>query len=85
MPLPQPPAENVVELNEQLVIAQHELGAATVRLARVRDLMERGPAIGTGEQMRARVMFRVREVEVTAWAEEVQQLEQRARAMGLLR
>jgi hypothetical protein len=85
MPLPQPPAEDVVDLNEQLLIAQHELAGATVRMAKIRDLMERGPAIGTGSQMRARVLYRVREAETVAWAEELEALQERARAMGLHR
>jgi hypothetical protein len=83
LPLPEPPAEDVADLNAQLLIAEHELADATVRMARIRDLMERGPAIGTGEQMRARVLTRVRELEVTAWAEELDALRQRARALGL--
>jgi hypothetical protein len=83
LPLPEPPAEDVADLNAQLLIAQHELAGARVRRERIRDLMERGPAIGTGEQMRARVLNRIREFEVIAWSEELDALRQRARQLGL--
>jgi hypothetical protein len=83
MPVPEPPAEDVAELNEQLLVAQHELAEATLRLAWVRDLNERARVLGTGERMRARVMTRVREVAVAAWSEELEALQERARKLGL--
>lgn len=85
LPLPEPPHEDVAALNELIVAAQHELGEAQLRLAFVRDLNERAqfaPPIGS-ELMRRRVMTRVREVAVAAWSEELEALQQRARALGL--
>lgn len=83
MPVPEPPAEDVAELNEQLLVAQHELAEATLRLTWVHDMAERGRVLGTPELMRLRVMTRVREVAVQAWAQELEALQQRARTLGL--
>jgi hypothetical protein len=83
LPLPEPPHEDIAELNEAILIAQHELAEATTRLAWVRDLQHRGRTVGTGDLMRVRVMARVREAAVKAWSEELAGLQQRARALGL--
>lgn len=85
LPMPEPPADDVAELNELLRSAEHEMAEATMRLAFIRDLIERTAfaPVTRAEQMRRRVMLRVREVAVEAWAEELDQLHAQARAMGL--
>jgi hypothetical protein len=83
LPLPEPPRDDVAELNEAILVAQRELSEATVRLAWVRELRERGRVLGTADVMRARVMEHVRGAAVTAWSHELAELQKRARAMGL--
>jgi hypothetical protein len=83
LPLPEPPHEDVRELNEAILIAQHELSEATVRLAWVRELQKRGRTVGTGDLMRVRVMAHVRAAAVKAWTYELAELQKRAQELGL--
>ncbi len=85
MPIGEPPAEDVAELNELIRAAEHELHEATDALGRINDLIARAEFVPAtaGEQMRRRVMVRVRGEAVNAWSQELDTLHRRARSLGL--
>lgn len=84
LPLPEPPAEDVHRVLTQLRIARDSLDVATERWARVSE-WKSDPAMTWPEDMTLRILEQTRSTEVALWRREVEQLEQRARAMGLQR
>jgi hypothetical protein len=79
MPLPEPPAEEVAEVLRLLDYARQNLAAAAQR----HRIAEHLAGIGPAPQMLARVMVAARLHEARLWTAEVEELEQRARALGL--
>jgi hypothetical protein len=78
-PLPEPPADDVQELLALLTYARQHLSAAQHRSRRAEQLA----GYSTPASMATRVMQRVRAFEVECWAGEVDQLVQRAHALGV--
>jgi len=79
MPLPEPPAPDVAELQALLHQARAQLQRAQLFLARAEQIA----SYSAPASMTTRVMQRVRAFEVECWAGEVDQLVQRAHALGI--
>lgn len=79
LPLPEPPAEDVQELQQLLTYARAHHNAARVRLARAQQIA----GYSHPSSLLVRVMTRVRAFEADEWAREVAALEEHARSMGL--
>jgi hypothetical protein len=83
LPLPEMPDPRVAEVIELLDQARTQLRAAQERRLRVDNMVDRGVRLGHRDSMTLRVLLDVRAFEVDRWADEVNQLVEQARALGL--
>lgn len=79
LPLPEPPAEDVQQLLALLNYGRQQLAAAQWRARRLDELA----GTSAPASMAVEVFQRVRAFEVQCWAGEVDQLVQRAHALGI--